>query len=62
MTKPKPLPEIVKCFHGHTCYMEGSKERGLWFVFCPKCELSGPFRWTERGAIRAWNKLMRQPR
>jgi len=58
MTKPKPLPEIEKCrMCGHsafTCW------EGQWHVLCGywRCRIIGPWRQTERGAIRAWNKLM----
>lgn len=55
----KPLPKIEKC----PCGALAQIEEGAWslgyYVLCGKrCGWGGPTMATERGAIKAWNKVM----
>ena len=66
MTKPKPMPKIGKCGCGsadtgwESAFLVGLQhEGGPFCVHCGKCGKEGPIRKTPRGAITAWNKLMR---
>lgn len=72
MTKANPLPEIVKCPScGGKCGLCcGSDFTGLgeFYVQCihPRstwgCGMRGPFKKTRRGAILAFNDMVRYPR
>ena len=63
MTRPKPLPKIAKCDCGGyvtQCWhhVDVGYAPAKHTICCWTCDQQGPLRQTERGAIRAWNKLM----
>lgn len=62
MTKPKPLPEIVRCTCGRKAEIQQSVDGEWWRVSCSSEQWcwSGKGTKTARGAILAWNRVMDQ--
>ena len=60
MTKPKPLPKSKKCPCGADAVLH---DWGLgsypWHLICLACGKSSDFRKTPRGAILAWNRMVK---